>query len=159
TGTSRGCRSALRCATPDGHYLRRGRFARSAAAHPRGESRLLLRAPANAPDAADAVEEEVQNLEGAHHRRRGDQPIVGGVQVEVRAEAVLLVVAPWRVHVEAHELDPASGREAELEVVGDDLRPAAFLLHQELEVEPRAVRAAREMREILGPVEVAHGAD
>ncbi|XXY55281.1 hypothetical protein WME91_05780 [Sorangium sp. So ce269] len=104
------------------------------------------------------MQEEVEDFEGAHHGCRNGEAVVIGVEVQVGAEAVVIVPVAGRVQIETQEVEPTAGREAQLEVVGNNLGLAVPLFHLELKVEPTAVLAS-EMREISRAVEVANRPD
>ncbi|WP_437963290.1 hypothetical protein WMF04_26580 [Sorangium sp. So ce260] len=104
------------------------------------------------------MQEEVEDLEGAHYGCRNGQAAVIGVEVQVGAKAVVIVPVAGRVQIETQKAELTAGREAQLEVVSNDFGLAVSLFHLELEVEPAAVRAS-EMRAIFRAIEVANRAD
>ena len=104
------------------------------------------------------MQEEVEDLEGTHYRCRSGQPVVIGIQMEVGAQTIGLVIVPRWVQIEAHKIKTAARREPQLEVVGNDLDSAIFFFHLKLKVKPAAV-ATSKVRKLFLPVEIANGAN
>ena len=100
-------------------------------------------------------EEQVQDLERAHHGRRDGETVVVGSEMKVRAEAVVGVAVIRRVQIEANEGEGALAEHAQLEAVGENARGSGMLADQQLEVEPRTVWS-REVRQRSITVEVAY---